>query len=217
MSTGALFSQYFLDEGIVQSGDWKSIEEAALDSARALIAAQIEDFDARHQPDEGNTETDFIRPLLALLGWEFTVQERINQKGRADVPDYLMFLDANAKAGATKEKSPAARYQLGVSIVEAKRWSAPLDRAEPGDAGAPSTQVLRYLGTADVQSNSNIRFGILTNGRYWRLYDHKARSRLEGFVEIDLKEAVGLIVPADTPAKPGHADHVLRQFLWLFG
>lgn len=217
MSAGALFSQYFLDEGIVQSADWKSIDADALETARAAILLGIEDFDARHQPDEGNTETDFIRPLLTLLGWEFTVQERINQKGRADVPDYLMFLDANAKAKATKEKSPAARYQLGVSIVEAKRWSAPLDRAEPGDAGAPSTQVLRYLGTADVQSNSNIRFGILTNGRYWRLYDHKARSRLEGFVEIDLKEAVGLIVPADTPAKPGHADHVLRQFLWLFG
>ena len=217
MSTGALFSQYFMDEGIVQSADWKSIDAAMLDSARALILAGIEDFDARHQPDEGNTETDFIRPLLTLLGWEFTVQERINQKGRADVPDYLMFLDAEAKAEATKQKSPAARYQLGVSIVEAKRWNAPLDRAEPGDAGAPSTQVLRYLGTADVQSNSNIRFGVLTNGRCWRLYDHKARSRLEGFVEIDLKEAVGLIVPVDTPAKPGHADHVLRQFLWLFG
>ena len=203
MSTGALFSQYFLDEGIVQSGDWKAIDAAALNTARALITAQIDDFDARHQPDEGNTETDFIRPLLTLLGWEYTVQERINQKGRADVPDYLMFLDADAKAAATKEKSPAARYRLGVSIVEAKRWSAALDRAEPGQAGAPSTQMLRYLGNADGPSNGNIRFGILTNGRYWRLYDHKARSRLEGFVEIDLSGA-------------GENDHVLRQFLWLF-
>ena len=216
MSAGALFSQYFMDEGIVQSADWQGIDADMLDEARALILGGIEDFDARHQPDEGNTETDFIRPLLTKLGWEFTVQERINQKGRADVPDYLLFLDANAKTEATKEKSPAARYQLGVSIVEAKRWNAPLDRAEAGDAGAPSTQVLRYLGTADVQSNSNIRFGVLTNGRCWRLYDHKARSRLEGFVEIDLKEAVGLIVPADGPTDTRHADHVLRQFLWLF-
>ena len=203
MSTGALFTQYFMDEGIVQSADWKSIGADVLDSARAFILAGIEDFDARHLPDEGNTETDFIRPLLTLLGWEFTVQERINQKGRADVPDYLMFLDANAKAEATKQKSPAARYQLGVSIVEAKRWNAPLDRAEPGQAGAPSTQMLRYLGNADGPSNGNIRFGVLTNGRCWRLYDHKARSRLEGFVEVDLSEAI-------------KNDHVLYQFLWLF-
>ena len=137
--------------------DWKGLDADLVDRAKDIISRGIEDFDARHQPDEGNTETDFIRPLLTLLGWEYTVQERINQKGRADVPDYLMFLDADAKAEATREKSPAARYQLGVSIVEAKRWNAPLDRAKHGDAGAPSTQVLRYLGTADVQSNSNIR------------------------------------------------------------
>lgn len=219
MSEGALFSQYFMDEGIVQSTDWQSIDAHKLDKARALILAGIEDFDARHQPDEGNTETDFIRPLLTLLGWEFSVQERIADKGRHDVPDYLLYLDADAKAAATKEKSPAARYRLGVSIVEAKRWNAPLDRAEPGQAGAPSTQMLRYLGNADGPSNGNIRFGILTNGRCWRLYDHKASSRLEGFVEIDLKEAVGLVVPAEKPDKPddaGRADHILRQFLWLF-
>ena len=219
MSEGALFSQYFMDEGIVQSTDWQSIDADKLDKARALILAGIEDFDARHQPDEGNTETDFIRPLLTMLGWEFSVQERIADKGRHDVPDYLLYLDADAKAAATKEKSPAARYRLGVSIVEAKRWNAPLDRAEPGQAGAPSTQMLRYLGNADGPSNGNIRFGILTNGRYWRLYDHKASSRLEGFVELDLKEAVGLVVPAEKPDKPddaGRADHILRQFLWLF-
>ncbi len=35
MSAGALFSQYFLDEGIVQSGDWKGIDADMLDSARA--------------------------------------------------------------------------------------------------------------------------------------------------------------------------------------
>ena len=114
MSEGALFSQYFMDEGIVQSTDWQSIDADKLAKARALILAGIEDFDARHQPDEGNTETDFIRPLLAMLGWEFSVQERIADKGRYDVPDYLLYLDADAKAAATKEKSSAARYRIGV-------------------------------------------------------------------------------------------------------
>ena len=48
--------------------DWKSLDADLVDRAKDIISRGIEDFDARHQPDEGNTETDFIRPLLTLLG-----------------------------------------------------------------------------------------------------------------------------------------------------
>ena len=58
MSEGALFSQYFMDEGIVQSTDWQSIDADKLDKARALILAGIEDFDARQMP-EGWLRADF--------------------------------------------------------------------------------------------------------------------------------------------------------------
>ncbi|WP_174278845.1 Eco57I restriction-modification methylase domain-containing protein [Sphingomonas bacterium] len=132
------------------------------------------------------------------------------------MPDYLLFLTDEIKATAARLPQAADRYGLGASLVEAKAWSLPLDRAGADQAGAPSTQVLRYLGTVGVQSGDAVRFGILTNGRLWRLYDNKARSRLEGFVEIDLMEAAGLVMPA-TGAGPDHADRMLAQFLFLFG
>jgi hypothetical protein len=217
VSSGALFSDYFLSDGIALSVDWKALDRQRLDEAKAVIKALIEDFEERHQPNEANTETDLIEKLLDLLGWtERLKQEKANDKGRTDVPDYLLFLGPKEKAEAARSGKAARRYSSGAAILEAKAWDVPLDKAEPGQSGAPSTQILRYLGTVDVQSEGAIRFGILTNGRLWRLYDRNARSRLEGFVEIDLSEAAGLIVPATRPPDD-HADIVLRRFLFLFG
>ena len=214
---GGLFSDYFLHEGVCAAADWGAVSDEALTAIRVQISERLLDFSARHDPGEPETERDLIDKLLGLLGWaHFLPQIKASARGRRDVPDYLLFTDAAAKQTATGLQ-PADRYAQGASIVEAKAWDVPLDRAgsETGE-GAPSTQILRYLGAVEVQSNGAIRFGILTNGRFWRLYDNKARSQLEGFVEIDLYEAVGLLVPAE-PVASGYADHVLKLFLWLFG
>ena len=64
-------------------------------------------------------------------------------------------------------------------MLEAKRWGRPLDRGERRGRlaeGAPSTQMLRYLSRASDVSEGAIRWGILTNGRLWRLYWQGARS-----------------------------------------
>ena len=204
MSDGALFSDYFLTEGIGLTAEWQALSDDVIAAFRVSIAPLLEDFETRARPSEGNTERDLIDKILPLLGWnEFTVQEKANDKGRLDVPDYLLYLTPTAKQTATRAASPTERYLQGAAILEAKAWDLPLDKGEPGSAGAPSTQLLRYLGTVDVATNGNIRFGILTNGRLWRLYDHKARSRLEGFLEVDLSAALG------------HDDQ-LRQFLTFF-
>ncbi|UVO54403.1 Eco57I restriction-modification methylase domain-containing protein [Sphingomonas sp. SUN039] len=179
-----------MDEGVRTTSAWQDLNDARLADIRTVISPLIDDFDHRAAPSEANTERDLIDKMLTLLGWEFSVQEKANQKGRSDVPDYLLFLDAAAKSVATRSTKVTERYAQGATIVEAKAWDIALDKSEPGHAGAPSTQVLRYLGTVDVQSNGGIRFGILTNGRLWRLYDHKHRSRLEGYVEIDLTKAM---------------------------
>lgn len=218
MQPGQLFSAYFLDEGVRESGGWSSIGDEQLAAAREAIAALLDDFDGRHQPNEAETESDLIEAILRVLGWsEFLPQQTAARVGRSDVPDYLLFPDAEAKKAAAPLPS-AEKYRHGRSILEAKAWGVPLDRTTRSES-APSTQLLRYLGRVEVESEAAIRFGLLTNGRIWRLYDQKARSRLEGFVEVDLFEAVGRVVPADAArgGEPGRADHALRLFLFLFG
>ena len=81
------------------------------------------------------------------------------------------------------------RFQHGVCIVEAKRWNRVLDREDArrkGEDGVPSTQMLRYLRRVDDVTNGGLRWGMLTNGRHWRLYFQRALSVAEDFLEIDL-------------------------------
>ena len=48
--------------------------------------------------------------------------------------------------------------------------------------------MIHYLQTADRVTGGILRWGILTNGRIWRLYDHRARSDTNGFFEGDLED-----------------------------
>ena len=74
------------------------------------------------------------------------------------------------------------------------------------------------MSRADVQSDGHIRWGILSNGRHWRLYYQGAKSRLEEFLEIDLPAALGLEGFTDDLFAPGAEDraHWIKTFYLLF-
>jgi hypothetical protein len=214
-----LFTEYFLTEGVRQSAGWTGLDDPAIEAFRDRLAHVVDDLQIRYSPNEAETERDLIEPVLRLLGWnDFLPQQTAAKKGRSDVPDYLLFASAAAKTSAGPVPSNE-KYKLGASILEAKAWELALDKPN-GREGTPSNQLLRYLGRVEIESEGAIRFGMLSNGRLWRLYDQKARtSRLEAFIEIDLFEALGLLVPAEERigADPARATHLLRLFLWLFG
>ncbi|MYE00766.1 MAG: restriction endonuclease, partial [Alphaproteobacteria bacterium] len=109
------------------------------------------------------------------------------------VPDGLLFSDEAAKDRANRLPEQD-RYRLGLAIVESKRWGRPLDRRSGADGAeaAPATQMLSYLGRADVMTEGSLRWGILTDGAVWRLYWWGARSVAEQFFEVDLAAVLDL-------------------------
>ena len=137
------------------------------------------------------------------------------------MPDLLLFPDEAAKQAAQAEREEQDRFRHGLVVLEAKRWERPLDRGETRERlaeGAPSTQMLRYLSRADVVSNGTIRWGILTNGRLWRLYWQGARSRAEEFLELDVAQLAGATgIQLDLAgAEADRRQHFLRVFYLLF-
>ena len=154
------------------------------------------------------TEQDLIRPVLELLGWADYLPQQ-GAAGHEDVPDHLLFADALSKARATGRGNSDDRFQDALVVQESKRFGLALDQRDRTDGlrgGTPHGQMLRYLTSADVASEGRIRFGILTNGSVWRLYDRRARPRASGFFEIDVADVL----------RPGN-DDALRTFLLLFG
>ncbi|WP_059758235.1 Eco57I restriction-modification methylase domain-containing protein [Thiobacillus denitrificans] len=221
---GQLFSHDFLTRGILETAPWQAFDRNQLDAFTTELRRAYGIVAADSALNEAQTESELIEPVLGLLGWENLPQINMSQSGREDVPDFLLFADAAAKARAFAEPSDDRRVRHGVALLEAKSWLRVLDRSEPGltgtrkprDFGAPSSQMLRYLSRADVMSDRAVKWGILTNGAVWRLYWQDARSRAEDFFEINLAALLG--ISGTQPELDGYeSDHGLKLFYLLFG
>ena len=206
---GQLFTHYFLTDGIRQTDAWQEslAQPHDFDAFRAAAAAHLDKVGGYRKPNEAVTEQDLIRPLLQLLGWADYLPQQGNERNE-DIPDHLLFDDADAKTRAAARPGPQ-RSADARAVVESKRFGLPLDARhsdERGRASTPHAQILRYLDAADSISDAGIRWGILTNGRLWRLYDRRARPRASGYYEADLESLLRL----------EDADG-LRAFRLLFG
>ena len=183
-----LFTQYFLTDGIRATPERRAQAPAFAqfrDAARRLF----QDFPTDHSPNETQTEQDLIRPLLQLLNWTDDLPQQTTSGGE-DRPDLLLFPDPQTKTRAST--SQASPYLEALAVAELKRFRRPLDTRGPGkgtgpQASSPHAQILRYLRGADSVTDGDLRWGILTNGAVWRLYDQKTRPRATAFYEADLQ------------------------------
>ena len=206
---GQLFTQYFLTEGIQATDAWQDCvrQPRSFTAFKQSLSEILDKIASAHEPNEAQTENEVVRPLLELLGWDHQMPQQGSDR-QEDIPDYLLFADEEAKDRAAARKGSENRYQDALVIEESKRFGLPLDNRDSGETsrrGTPHGQILRYLDTADSVTDGRIRWGILTNGAVWRLYDFRARPRASGFYEADLK---ALLQQDD--------DHALHAIFLLF-
>ena len=206
---GNLFTNYFLTEGIKATAEWRASisDSTAFAAFRDGVRQRCDALSGSEGPNEAVTEQELVRPVLELLGWADYLPQQGTTRNE-DVPDYLLFTDAASKERAAGRANPEERFRDAIVVEESKRFGLSLD-ARDRDTGrqsrTPHGQILRYLSTADIESESRIRWGFLTNGGLWRLYDYRARPRATGYFEADLGEMLG-----------SGGEDVLRLFYLLF-
>ena len=204
--SGQLFTQYFLTDGIKETQEWGETS-GDFDAFRRNLAWYWESFKTYHEPNESTTEQDFIRPALDALGWVDYLPQQGTRRNE-DIPDHLLFSGSEPKVRAAARNNSPDRYLDALLLEESKRSGLPLDSRDPGDRvqnSTPHGQILRYLSAADSITDGRIRWGILTNGGVWRLYDYRARPRATGYFEVDLAAAL-----------ESGSDDDLRLFYLLF-
>ena len=187
---GQLFTHYFLTDGIRTTTEWKASVDVPEEFAsfRKGVSEAFASFAGYSDPNEAFTEQDLVRPILELLGWTAYMPQQGSARNE-DIPDHLLFEDEWAKARAASRKKPADRFQDALLIEESKRYGLPLDYRDKEDkvqTNSPHGQILRYLSTAGYAADDRIRWGILTNGAVWRLYDNRTRPRSSAYYEVDV-------------------------------
>ncbi|MEA3376805.1 MAG: hypothetical protein U9R72_11495, partial [Chloroflexota bacterium] len=180
----ALFSDYYLNERLPEHPAWDAEgRNQAFRAVRKAFAGARRRFAGE---DGATMRSDLIRPLLETLGFRVHTpsppRERTSPtKAGRDGADFLLYTD--------RDEEP-------VAFVLAYPWNRYLDgkddrRDDERPEENPGAQVVTLLeaGTAD--------WGIVTNGKIWRLYSSRAHSRATNTYEVNLEETLACADPGE--------------------
>ena len=177
-----LFSGYHLQKVITeQTSDELELTYKHIKQRYAAIAEFADNL------NESQTEEQFIRPVLKILGHTFGVQPLLRMSQNTVQPDYAFFADQDSLERAQPQINTNAFFNTAIAVGDAKAWTRNLDKKldGPGDAFSnsnPNYQIDYYMRGADLT------WGILTSGKLWRLYQRDTSYKLDCFYEVDLEK-----------------------------
>ena len=194
-----LFSTYHLEKIIMEQTSDEL--ESTYNQIKQIYASIAEFADNLNEPQ---TEDEFIRPVLKILGHIFGVQPVLSTSQGTKQPDYAFFADQESLDRAHPQINSNAFFNTASAIGDAKAWTRNLDKKldGPGDPFSnsnPNYQIDFYIRT------SGLTWGILTSGKLWRLYHRDTSYKLDSFYEVDLEK---ILINEDTEA--------FRYFYYFF-
>lgn len=178
-----LFSNHWITNRLPLEPEWQECREEAENCLEQLIHLwQMQGHRVAQFGSEQALEQAFIQPVLHCLGWKLLYQTHL--RGRK--PDFALFaddesLDKSLAAGRLNEEF----WKFPTLVGDAKAWHVALDRRSGTGAQReyPPEQIEWYL------QNSHLPYGLITNGRLWRLvprsYD-PGQPRFQTYLECDL-------------------------------
>ena len=174
-------SNHWLDHRLPLEPEWLGSRADAQRAAHEMLALWQRERDRLPLQNEANLERTFVQPILAALGWHLLTQVPLRNRR----PDYAMFLSDDALGEAVVLNGDPDLWRHASIVADAKAWQVSLD--QPVRIGSareyPPEQIEWYLDRSECE------FGILTNGRLWRLVPRDIDRRLPRFqtyIEVDL-------------------------------
>jgi hypothetical protein len=181
-----LFADRYLNDLLPERPAWRDLVAEA-----APVLADLHALFARFVPssNEAQTENDLVRPVLTILGHHVEMQATLQTPLGKKRPDYLFYRDqATLDAHKNRILDDTILDGVAYAIGDAKHWDRKLDvkaTSERGDiSSVPSGQIAFYM------RHSGVPWGILTNGRHWRLYHRSSVEKQDRYYSVDLKSLV---------------------------
>ncbi len=195
-----VFSDHYLNVSLPERPDWQALSIEA-----EPVMAQIDALFKKYKPSgkEAQAEYRLVRPILEVLGHTFEVQASLATPAGTKTPDYVFYRDETAlDENKGKKLDDVLLASRAFAVGDAKYWDCPLDIAVKGASSDPFTNKNPSYQIAFYIQHSGLAWGILTNGRLWRLYHKDTAHKLDHYYEVDLP----------TLLKSGDS----RQFLYFY-
>src|SRR6266567_3766802 len=179
-----LFSDYYLANTLPQRVDWQTLAVQA-----QPVMAKIAAIFKRYKPSENEPQTEdgFVKPVLQALGHTFEIQAPLATADGTKKPDYIFYCDEDAlNANKGKRLDDKLLQSRAFAVGDAKHWNRPLDITSKQSGSDPFTNKNPSYQIAFYMQHSGVEWGILTNGRLWRLYHKATAHKLDHFYEVDL-------------------------------
>ncbi|MCG8408628.1 MAG: BREX-1 system adenine-specific DNA-methyltransferase PglX [Phycisphaerales bacterium] len=205
-------SNHWLDNRLPLEPEWSEIRQEAQDSLTELLELWNRQKELVEQyGDEQGLEEAFIQPVLRSLGWTLKYQTFL--QGRE--PDYALFHDEQSHASAIRAgRTSPDFWNYPTLVADAKAWHVTLDR--PTGRGSrreyPPEQIEWYL------DRSRLAYGILTNGKLWRLIPRErepGKPRFQTYLEADLPRILDAWQGRQMTINGHELDDFLRFFLFF--
>ncbi len=185
----ALFSDYYLMNRMPQLREWSDDPKPTFLRLHELYRQAASRFAGK---GEEIVRTDLLEPTFEALGFSFEVGKKASSAEKD--PDYRLFSPENS------------RYPIATCLTYS--WGRFLDgkddvRDDTTPEENPGAWVVSLLEQGEAP------WAIVTNGKLWRLYSSRARSRSTNYYEIDLEEILAQSGPqAQDPA-------VAFRYFWM--
>jgi len=180
-----LFSDHFLRARLPQWKEWE-IDVEISSFRKELLSLYESKKTILSGLNEAQTEDEFIKPVLDLLGYanSYIVQASTKLGQQTNRPDYALFPDETTK-NKVYQKLKDNDYTQCIGVADAKYWERELDLSKSSERDTftnqnPSFQIAGYL------TGTKQKWGILNNGRLWRLYCTESHLPLGNYYQVDL-------------------------------
>jgi hypothetical protein len=182
VNAGDIFDPVRLAE-IASFPEWTSPD---LEKARKELEELYEKREAliKEGMDRNNTRYHWTSYVLRRLGFCFSAVEQT--PGETEMrPDFTLFYDSTEFMRARDYRGQREFFSHASAVMRTLGWEDSLDEVEyEGQTFNPALDLDRYMRATGLE------WGVLTNGRTWRLFHRDTSGLLNNFFEVDLVHAL---------------------------
>jgi hypothetical protein len=164
---------------------WKSPKIAqARHGIEEALEKRAPQVDGEEPMDRNANRYYWVTYVLRALGYCATVAE-MTPADEDLRPDFTVFQTADDFKQAKEFRGQREFFANALALVRVVGWGASLDEQELGEEKInPAFLLDRMLRATGVE------WGVLTNGKVWRLFHRDSSGTLETFYEVDLMDAL---------------------------